>query len=577
MTTTWLPFTVALLLLAAAVVVLRRQPAPIVVLLGATVVTGLAAAVVRTTAGPGPVADRLWVLAVVVLLPVALVLFPDGRPPPGLGWTAVAVVAVSGGIAVLFPSPYAFSQLSEVAAYLLVLAVQWWRFEHSGREARRQLQWLALGAVPGPVLATIMSFAVAHEVAAVVFVVVWAVFLICLCVGLIAPGRWDVRAVILSVSVHGLTVLLVTSVFAAVLAGLEAFAGPGLDPAPGALGLIAAACALGYAPFARLFRQILEVLLFGARRDPIQAAWEAGDRLGDDPVPALRSLRESLALPYAALTDHAGEPVAVSGRPAEQVVRRPLPDGAGALEVGLRPGQFGLLRADEQVLAVLTPALAQLMHARRLRTELQTSRTAVVESVEEERRRLRRDLHDGLGPRLTGIAYASDAAGNVLARDPGRAADLIAGVRTEAGEAIVEIRRLVEGLRPPSLDQMGLERTIRQHARHLLRPDGRPVTVDVRVPGPLPGLGAAVEVTAYRIVVEALTNAARHSGGDSATVTLRLDDSDLAVEVSDDGPSREPWVPGCGLTSMRERVEMLGGSLTAGAATISVRLPLPPD
>jgi signal transduction histidine kinase len=104
------------------------------------------------------------------------------------------------------------------------------------------------------------------------------------------------------------------------------------------------------------------------------------------------------------------------------------------------------------------------------------------------------------------------------------------------------------------------------------------MTVDVRVAGPLPPLAAAVEVTAYRIVVETLTNAARHSRGDRATVTLGVDDGALAVEVRDDGPSRQPWVPGCGLTSMRERAEMLGGTLAGCAAdtggVVSARLPL---
>jgi signal transduction histidine kinase len=507
-------------------------------------------------------------LAVIVLFPTALVLYPDDEPPAGLGWTSAAVVALCGGIGLVYPGLFAESGLGPLVAYLLVLAVQWWRYEHSDSAGRRALQWLALGALPGPLLAAMASFVVSYEPAAVLDLIVWAIFVACLCLGLAAPDVRDVRTITLSVGVHAVTGLLVMAVFASVLATVDAVAGHRVALSPGALGLVAAGCAMGYTPVSRLLRQVVELLLFGARSDPIRAASDAGERLSDDPVPALRSLRESLALPYAALVDGSGDAVAVSGRPPESAVRRALTttDGTlGYLEVGLRPGQRALLRTDEQVVAVLAPALAQLMQARRLRADLQASRATIVAAVEEERRRLRRDLHDGLGPRLTGVAYAADAARNLMHRNPTRAAELLVGVRAEAGEAITDVRRLVEGLRPPSLDQVGLEQTIRQHARHLLRPDGLPITVDVRVPTPLPALGAAVEVTAYRIVVEALTNAARHSGGHHATVTVCLDDrSDhktLTIEVRDDGPSRQPWVPGFGLTSMRERAEMLGGTL----------------
>jgi signal transduction histidine kinase len=591
--TGWLPLGAGLVVLAVGVLVAIRQrarpdravPVRLLGLLFAAAVSGLLAVVARLTTGPGGVPDRLWALSLVVLLPLALVLYPDDRPPAGLGWTAVAVVGLSGGLALLYPGTFAGSGLSEIVAYLLVLAAQWWRYEHTGSTVRRALQWLALGAVPGPLLAVIASFALPPEPLAVLGLVVWVVLVGCLGIGLVAPGVRDVRAIMLGVSVHSITVLLVVSVFAAVIALTETVAGGPVTLAPGTLGLIAAACAIGYAPFARLFRQIIDLLLFGARSDPMQAASRIGERLGSDPVPALRSLRESLALPYAALLDEAGRPVAVSGRRPETVIECGLvagDDTVGCLEIGLRPGQESLLRGDEQVVAVLAPALTQLMQARKLRAELQASRAAVVSAIEEERRRLRRDLHDGIGPRLTGIAYAADAAGNLLDRDPPRAAQLVAGVRAEAGEAIVEVRRLVEGLRPPSLDQVGLEQSVRQHAQRLLHADGQPVIVDVRVAAPLPALAAAVEVTAYRIVVEALTNAARHSRGHQVTVTLSLEESAgdpaLAVEIRDDGTGDGPWDPGAGLASMRERAEMLGGTLTAGpdaaGGTVIARLPL---
>ena len=540
----WLAFGTGMLLLGAVVVALtvaRRYPKPLLGALGATAVTGLLATGLWLAGSPAGVTSRLWVVAVAVLLPVAIVLYPDGRPPTGLGWSAPALLAATGALGVAYPAQFAVSGLIELVEYLLLLAIHWWRFEHSDPVGRRALQWLALGALPGSLIAGTAGFTLSSSGAAAVILLAWAVLLACLVVGVVTPEIRDIRRLTLSVSAHALTVLMVMSVFAAVLAGLDTIAGHRVTLAPGALGLIAAGCALGYAPFARLFRQIIEILLFGVRHDPIQAASRAGDQLGEDPVPALRSLRESLALPYAALVDGSGRVVAATGSAAGVVVHRALSatdPGLGRLEVGLREGQSQLLRSDQQVLAVLAPALGQLMHARRLGADLQASRAAMVAGIEEERRRLRRDLHDGVGPRLTGLAYAADAARNILDRDPARAATLLTGVRAEAGEAIAEVRRLVEGLRPPSLDQVGLEQSLRQHARHVLRPDGRPLLVEVLVPAPLPPLGAAVEVTAYRIVVEALTNTARHADGEHAVVTLRLDGDVLAVEIRDDGAAR---------------------------------------
>ena len=569
--TGWPAFGAGMLLLGAVVAglaVARRGSAPLLGTLGATTVTGLLATLLWLSGSPAVVTDRLWVAAAALLLPVAIVLYPDGRAPTGLGWSAPALLVATGGLGVAYPARFADTGLIELVEYLLLLAIQWWRFEHSEPAARRALQWLALGALPGSLVAGTAGFTLSPSGAAVITLLAWAVLLACLAAGVAAPEIRDIRRLTLSVSAHALTVLMVMSVFAAVLAGLDTMAGHRVTLAPGALGLIAAGCALGYAPFARLFRQIIEILLFGVRHDPIQAASRAGDQLGEDPVPALRSLRESLALPYAALVDGSGRIVAATGRATGVVVHRPLSAAdphLGRLEVGLRAGQSQLLRGDQQVLSVLAPALGQLMHARRLGADLQASRAAMVEGIEEERRRLRRDLHDGVGPRLTGLAYAADAARNVLARDPERAATLLTGVRAEAGEAIAEVRRLVEGLRPPSLDQVGLEQALRQHARHLLRPDGRPLLVEVLIPAPLPPLGAAVEVTAYRIVVEALTNTARHADGEHAVVTLRLDGDVLVVEIRDDGAGRGAWRPGVGLTSMRERAELLGGSVTAGS------------
>jgi two-component system, NarL family, sensor kinase len=237
------------------------------------------------------------------------------------------------------------------------------------------------------------------------------------------------------------------------------------------------------------------------------------------------------------------------------------------LIVGLRSGQRRLGADDIAVLELLAGPLAVALHATALSAALQESRVGIVAAREEERRRLRRDLHDGLGPVLTGIAFKADAVSNTLADQPRHARDLLAALRADTTAAIDDIRRLVDGLRPPALDDLGLIGSLReQSARLAQRPGGGRVAVCLNAPDSLPPLPAAVEVAAYRIITESMTNAARHSGATRIDVRLSLaGDHGLRIEVRDDGTSPHTgWRPGVGLTSMRERAAELGGSCQAG-------------
>ena len=157
---------------------------------------------------------------------------------------------------------------------------------------------------------------------------------------------------------------------------------------------------------------------------------------------------------------------------------------------------------------------------RRLAAEVQESRGQTVAALEEERRRLRRDLHDGLGPRLSGIAFTSDAVRNLLRTDPAEAERLLRDLRAETVTAIEEIRQLVYAMRPPALDELGLVPALRQQASGLRRSDGTPLAVTLTAPADLPSLSAAVEVAAYRIVMEALANVARHTPATTADVLI---------------------------------------------------------
>ena len=250
----------------------------------------------------------------------------------------------------------------------------------------------------------------------------------------------------------------------------------------------------------------------------------------------------------------------------------------GRLRLEVDPARDPFGAADRRLLEDVGSQVGALVQAVSINRDLQLSRQHLITAREEERRRVRRDLHDGLGPSLATLAMRLDAARDLLAEDPERAAELLDQLSDQAREEIAEVRRLVDGLRPPALDQLGLVSALRQRAdEHNLAVRshrGRTrmtwsVAADDEI-GPLP---AAVEVAAYRIVVEAVNNAARHSAAESCMVTLQLDAEALLVRVHDTGVGLAPAAaPGVGLSSMRERAEELGGTCTvtstAGTGTL---------
>jgi signal transduction histidine kinase len=312
---------------------------------------------------------------------------------------------------------------------------------------------------------------------------------------------------------------------------------------------------------------VVDELLFGHRPDPLGAATDVVGNIGDDPVLALRAIRTALVLPYAEIGID-GVQVATSGSRVTHTRRLALDLGdsrQGELVLGLRAGDLRLSAGDEQALRLVAPLLAQTLRASSLAADLQVSREATVTALEDERRRLRRDLHDGLGPRLSGIAFTADAARNSLHSDLAGAEALLLSVRAETTTAIDEIRRLVYAMRPPALDELGLVPALRQQAEALRTKDGSRLHVTIAADEIPTSVTAAAEVAAYRIVMEALTNVARHSGCDTASVRLRVECSELVIDVTDSGTVKGPWSTGVGLASMRERAAQMGGTLTAGS------------
>lgn len=201
------------------------------------------------------------------------------------------------------------------------------------------------------------------------------------------------------------------------------------------------------------------------------------------------------------------------------------------------------------------------------------------DAADEARRRLLRDLHDGLGPSLAAIALGLRAARHLATRDPASAGLLLARLEDEVHTAVDEIRRLASGAYPAALARLGLVGAVRAHVASLT--DRHPVRVDVQC-ADLPDLPVAVQVAAYRIVCEAVTNVLRHAAARHCWVRLRFDDG-LRVEVVDDGvaawPERGDAGRGVGLSSMSERAREVGGTwrvehVAAGGTLVSAELPL---
>lgn len=357
------------------------------------------------------------------------------------------------------------------------------------------------------------------------------------------------------------------------------------------LGVVAAsaAIAVGFGALRTKVEHIVERRLFGLRRDPGGALAVLADRLAS--VGNLRQVMsavvdtvgEALKLSYVHLeVDGPGRPNAVAvGRPISTTAVVELIDqgqSIGRLTIGIRDGHVD--RESHRAIAQLAGSVAASLHAAQLTEELQRARERLVAALEEERRRVRRDLHDGLGPALAGILFQLEALTNVVDPEPGPAWPLLHDLRSEVRTLVDDTRRIVHGMRPPALDEYGLAEALRRHAARLSGgANAHGMVLEVEGPADLGKLPAAVEVAAFRIVTEATTNVINHAHASRCTVRLGRSDV-LHLEVIDDGVGVDPGTAsGIGLRSMHERAAEVGGWLQInvgvdGGTAVVAALPL---
>jgi len=553
-------------------------------------------------------------LSFLAVIPLVLFfyLFPSGKfVPRWTGWLAVVIFALAVPRFFFPGSPYDFTTWPGGLNVLTVLSVggtmlfaQLYRYRRvSDAVQRQQTKWVVFGVTTA--LVVLMAGALFYLLFPTIgqpgsrysFFFGTAIPLVLLAlplsigVAILYYRLWDIDAIINGTLVYVALSACVIGLYVLVVVGLGSLlqAQGNLFLSLLATGLIA----ILFQPLRQRLQQAINRLLYGERDEPYRVLARLGQRLeatltSDAVLPTIvETIAQALKLPFVAITwtphDASAEAtvLAAYGKPNEQAAWERVPliyqhETVGELVLAPRKGGKPLTPADHRFLRELAPQIGVAVHAVRLTTDLQRSRERLVTAREDERRRLRRDLHDGLGPQLSSQTLTLAAARKLLRQDPDAADRLLADATTHAQEAIADIRRLVYALRPPALDDLGLLAALQEQLTQY-RASG--VSLTLEAPEQLPSLPAAVEVACYRIAQEALTNVVCHAHAHTCTIHLTVEEC-LVLEIRDDGQGLPPaHRRGIGLTSMRERAEELGGSCTIsvqaeGGTCVLAHLPL---
>lgn len=551
---------------------------------------------------------RLWSFVGTAAVMPFFYLFPDGRfAPRWTRWAAVAWV-VASGINFLSPPWWEVNTASwfvplAFGFVLSLAAAQVYRYAWVASPLQRQ----QIKVVVAGFLAALGSFfgllvlvvprtsgsepgsVLAHLVVESAFPVTQLLIPVSILIAILHYRLWDIDVVLNRALVYAaLTACVITAYVVSVgyLSGVF-HTTDNLAVSLIATGLVAVV----FQPIRERLQRTVNRLMYGERDEPYIVLSRLGQRLEAVLVPqavpatVVSTVRDALRLPYAALAIQAGDGLAIAAEVGQQVadlLHLPLSyrgEVLGELRLGPRSSGEAWSRADRRLLDDLARQVGVAAHGLRTLADLQRSRERLVLAREEERRRLRSDLHDDLAPALAALALHADAAGELLERDPAAAARLVSGLQTALRHSVAEVRRLAYDLRPPALDDLGLVEAIRDRTAQFSR-SGAGLQVRVEVIGDLPPLPAATEVAAYRIIQEALMNVHRHAEASCCHIRLAIIDGLLELEVKDDGMGlSETYPPGIGLRSMRERAAELGGwcrfeRVTPHGTRVVARLPV---
>lgn len=543
-------------------------------------------------------------------------LFPSGTFVPRWTRWAAAIWALGNLVGNFVPQGSLLHEGGPVFGLFLLIAfptsvgAQVYRFRKvSDAQQRQQAKWMVLGFALGltglfldvMLIAPYMNAAPTLTLPMLLLETTWfycSLILIPLSVAfaILRYRLWEIDLLINRALVYGLltTAIILLYIFLVGYLGVLFRTEHSQVISLAVTGLIAVL----FQPLRGRLQRSVNHLLYGQRDEPyavlsllsqrLQTALDPGTLLGS----IVEVLAQALKLPYAAIAikqEEGYRVAATHGAPPASPVSLPLiyqTEQVGELHLATRrPGEV-FTPADERLIAEVARQAGAAVNAVRLADDLQRSnqylsvaRERLVNAREEERRRLRHDLHDGLSPALAAFTLKIGAIRRLMHRKPEAAEALLAELGSELDQTIANVRRMVHGLRPPALDQLGLLGALQARAAQFgVEGEGLQVTVDA--PDHLPSLPAAVEVAAYLVAQEALTNVARHAGVTTCLLRLQLDDNELSIIVEDHGRGLPPErKAGVGLLSMRERCSELGGSWSAtpvagGGTRIHAALPV---
>ena len=553
----------------------------------------------------------IWMLIVGPMSTYVLILFPEGRfEKPAhrrlaiFSTIAMAALAViigitpgqAGELPVGIENPFAVSKdLADKLAPLMglfVLAVAGsigvliGRFRRATGELRQQMKWLTFaGSIA--VVSIVINLAqigtsgnlqdTLTRVAAIAVIIGFGGIPVAAGVAILRFGLYEIDVLINKTIVYSLLALFIGGIYVFVVAVVGAFA----SFATGDFAIVVAAlAALAIHPLRVRATRLANRLVFGKRATPYEALSEFSARLSEgvateDTLPRLaRLMTEATAADRASVWLAVGAEMRPAGAFPTDIRLEPEPAGdtiagwdrvypvrhegelLGALAVSAPPND-PLKASEERLLSDLAAQAGLLLRNARLIEELRASRQRLVAAQDEERRKIERNLHDGAQQQLVALAVNLKLAGSIMERDPVQAKQMLEQLRTDATDAVENLRALAHGIYPPLLAERGLVTALQSQAAKT----PLPVTVDGDGVGRYP---QEVESAVYFCVLEALQNVSKYAQASRATVLVRGDDGTLRFEVADDGAGFDPRMAkrGAGLTNMTDRLEAIGGTLT---------------